>query len=125
MVVSGCRSSGENIREKKGTKKTKKNYTMVKSSLRTADSSLRSASFSGDERGETSAVRRLGEILFFTQTTVLPRTDCIPQLNHRQISLLLTRLVHYTIPHMTTRANLYKCCCFVRDISYNESLRSH
>ena len=85
----------------------------------------REASLSSDERGETSAVRRLGEILLFTQTTVLPRTDCIPQLNHRQKSLLLTRLVHYTIPHMTTRANLYKCCCFVRYIRYNESVRYH
>ena len=73
MVVSGCRSSSSrenkefhydelmhhNIREKKGIKKTKKkNYPMVKSSVRTAVVSLRSSPLGYVSRGGTSATQR-------------------------------------------------------------------
>ena len=52
--------TGHNIREKKGIKKKtkKKNYPMVKSSLRTADVSLRSSSLRFVSRGGTSATQR-------------------------------------------------------------------
>ena len=73
MVVSGCRSSssgenkefhydelmGHNIREKKGIKKTKKkNYPMVKSSVRTAHVSLRSSPLRYVSQGGRSATQR-------------------------------------------------------------------
>ena len=51
--------TGHNIRDKKGIKKKlKKNYPMVKSSLRTADVSLRSSPVRFVSRGGTSATQR-------------------------------------------------------------------